>query len=166
MAFVVHDDARLEPGNLGLIAAGGLAHVFAPRAFVVKGFGRLAGLPQVDAAANTVVVVKELLADQTRHVLESDAETCLLCSCHCSRVSHGGNLKVTTAVIIANPPRSLRLRDPHCEVRADAFATPVGGQLLPQKKILQDEFPIAVSKRRPEPGTLFRRHESLVRLRL
>ena len=59
MAFVVHDDARLEPGNLGLIAAGGLAHVFAPRAFVVTGFGRLAGLPQVDAAANTVVVVKE-----------------------------------------------------------------------------------------------------------
>jgi hypothetical protein len=47
-------------------------------------------------------VVEELFADETRHILKTRSD-CLICSCHSSRVSPGGNLKATTAIIMVPP---------------------------------------------------------------
>jgi hypothetical protein len=61
MALVIYDDACFEPRYLGFIAARGLSHVFTPGAFIITVLRRLVRLP--DTAADTLVVVKELLAD-------------------------------------------------------------------------------------------------------
>src|SRR5262245_17045464 len=71
MVLVIYNDACLEPRYFRLIAARGLAHVLGPGAFVVTVLGRLTCLPQVHAAANTLVVIKELLADQAVNILKA-----------------------------------------------------------------------------------------------
>src|SRR5262245_37118761 len=70
-ALAVDDDRGLGPDDLGLGAARSLAHAVAPRS-AVAGFGRLARLPAIDAAAKALrLVVEELLADQAGHVLKA-----------------------------------------------------------------------------------------------
>jgi hypothetical protein len=102
VALIAHYDARLEPGDIRFVTARRPANAFAPGAFIVAGFGRLTGFPQVDASTDTLIVVEELFADETRHILKTRSDLLDL-FCHCSRVSPGGNLKVTTAVIMAPP---------------------------------------------------------------
>jgi hypothetical protein len=82
-----------------------------------------------------------------------------LCGQYCGRFSSSGIL----AILMAMRGASSRVDSGACGTLIARNEPPFR---FPQKKILQDEFPIAVSKRRREPGTLFRRHESLVRLRL
>ena len=71
MALVIYDDACLEPRYLRFIAAGGPAHAFAPRALKITVLGCLTCLPQVDTAADALVVVKKLLADQAGNILKA-----------------------------------------------------------------------------------------------
>src|SRR5215469_10492328 len=74
MALIVHYDARLEPGDIGFVTARRPANAFAPGAFIGAGFRRLTGFPQVDASTDALIVVEELVADETRHILKTRSD--------------------------------------------------------------------------------------------
>ena len=107
MALVIYDDACLEPSYLRLIASGGLAHAFAPRAFEITILGRLTCLPQVDTAADTLVVIQELFADQAGYILKTRRSLFDVLLPISRGIFRAAVFYVTTAVIMAISPFSL-----------------------------------------------------------